>query len=330
MTDPKPEVRIEIDSDGTTCLAVLSDLTSLRPEASFHEVIDSRHPIGIYNVSINRLSDKVRKCCEKLEAYWKASASLTELQRHYVPLRREIIDYLELSVYAAAEHVDDAEAVARCFFPTAQAFAKAPATKRLKTELKAARDKISAFANLIKHRQSRIRIFSIEFTHDSRPLCLHAFFAEEFGQGGVRPSPLVHTGSQQLISVTGFLWDIVLFVVASSSALSRFLRMMSAINDDTVASVPSSQLADTITALARLPLYSFDETHPFARTRVVLGFAGGLLPRLDSGLYGTFAHRWTKSTDGRFGQFAGEYEGDGVTKTFKLVMPQNLNLQHWD
>jgi hypothetical protein len=330
VTDPKPEVRIDIDAEGTPCLAALSNLTHLRPEASFHEVIDSRHPLGIYNVSINRLSDKVRKCCEKLEAYWKASTSLTDLQSHHVPLRREVIDYLELSVYAAAEHVDDAKAVARCFFRTEQAFAKSPATRRLKTDLKVARDRISAFANLIKHRQSRIRIFTVEFVHNSVPLCLHALFAEEFSQGAVRPSPLLHADRQQLISVTGFLWDIVLFQIAASSALARFLHTMSAVKDYSDTAVPSSQMADTILALARLPLYSFDEIHPFARTRVVLGVAAALSPRLNSGLYGTFAWRWTKSTDGRIGQFAGEYEGDGATRTFKIVMPQNLNLQHWD
>jgi hypothetical protein len=66
------------------------------------------------------------------------------------------------------------------------------------------------------------------------------------------------------------------------------------------------------------------------RSRVSLNCAEGVLSRLESGLYGTFARRWTKSTVGGFGQYAGEYEGDGVTKTFQLVMSGNLNLQYWE
>src|SRR2546430_674316 len=149
-------------------------------------------------------------------------------------------------------------------------------------------------------------------------------------QGAVRPSPLLHSGSQRLISITGFLWDLVLFIIASSAALSRFLHTMSAVQGNASEGVPSQEMAEAIIALARLPLYSFDEIHPFAKTRVVVSCAGAVVPRLDSGLYGTFAHRWTKSTDGRVGRFAGEYEGDGVTKTFQIVVPENLNLQHWE
>ena len=99
MTNTKPEVRIDIDANGTSCLPALSALTDLRPERSFH---DSRHPLGIYNVSLNRIFDKIRKCCEKLESYWSASESVSELRKHHTPLRREVIDYLARKMHERA------------------------------------------------------------------------------------------------------------------------------------------------------------------------------------------------------------------------------------
>ena len=45
---------------------------------------------------------------------------------------------------------------------------------------------------------------------------------------------------------------------------------MTAVEDTAREAVHSREMGDAIVALAGLPLYSFDEIHPFARTRVVI------------------------------------------------------------
>jgi hypothetical protein len=324
----KPEYKIDIDAEGTSCLEALSALSNLRQGVLYHEIIDSRHPLGIYNISIGRVCDKIAKCCEKLEQYFNASTDVSILQSKFVALRREVLDYLELSIYSAAEHVDDSEAIAKCFFKESMSFAKSPVTKRLKTDLKNARKLISAFANLIKHHQSRIGLLSVEFVHDSVPMCLHGIFAEEFSAGAVRPKTILSTGSQQLMSITGFLWDIVVFVLAVSAAIKRLILNLSAVDENALSAELSKPMAEAITALTRLPLYSFDEDHPFVRTRLLLQYESSLLPSINSGLYGSMARPWSKNATGSFGQLATSYECDGATTSFVMLTPTNLHLHH--
>ncbi len=85
----------------------------------------------------------------------------------------------------------------------------------------------------------------------------------------------------------------------------------------------------TVVAAARLPLYSFDETHPFSETRIIIYGDDNGTKSLDSNIYGSIIQKWKKSDDMQFFGDIANYEGDSITKTFKIVKPMALNLQHW-
>jgi hypothetical protein len=195
----KPRVRVDVSSGAVTALEAQSLLSQLKPGASLHEKLDRRHPLGVYNVSVSRICSKLRKCCERAEAYWKAGHDIASLQS-FKDLREELLDYFELSIYAAAEHVDDVEAIASSFFTDQGQFAKSREVRLFKKQLKDSRDRISSIANAIKHNQSRLRLFSQEFVHDQRLMCLHGFFVEGYSGGVIRPSPIIHGSGERVIA----------------------------------------------------------------------------------------------------------------------------------
>jgi hypothetical protein len=324
----KPRVRVDVSSGAATVLGAQSLLSHLKPGASLNEKLDRRHPLGIYNVSVSRICSKLRKCCERAEAYWKAGHDIASLQG-YKDLREEFLDYFELSIYAAAEHVDDVEAIASSFFADQGQFAKSPEARVFKKQLKESRDRISAIANAIKHNQSRLRLFSQEFVHDQRPMCLHGFFVEGYSNGVIGPSPIIHGSGERVVSVTAFMWTIVVFLASVSRALTALLHSISAVPQTDTPPVIDSQFALAIVSVARLPLYSFDDRHPFLSTTLVIDADEDARSRLDSGLYGSIVHRWTQSKLHEFRRNMLQYEGDGASRSFQTMVPTQVALQHW-
>jgi hypothetical protein len=334
MTEPKPralkpEFLVDIAAPVAPSLRIADLLSHLKPGSSYHEKLDCRHPLGIYNVSTSRIFKKLQKCSQKLEAYLHAAPHVIDLSK-YVDIQQELIDYLELCLYAAAEHVDDTDSIANCFYIDDTAYAKSPAVRELKNEIKPVRDRIAAFTNAIKHRQSRIRLFSCDFAQRDGEICLHGFFIEQFHNGGVAPSPIFHADGERIISITSFLWSVLFYLNSMSEALCEFLAAIDAVGDEVEVQKQASMLKECVVGLLRLPLYSFDDAHPFEKTRFVVKFDKSQRPEMESNLYGSFTRRWSKSPFASFGQVTSSYEGDGTTRTFHLNAAGNVRIQHWD
>ncbi|MGL4573333.1 MAG: hypothetical protein ACRCV9_00925 [Burkholderiaceae bacterium] len=324
----KPRVFIALGQTTAENLVAARLLSSLKPQASLPEALDRRHPLGIYNLSIGRTCDKVKRCCELLERYSLLSKKLSELRSH-PEHAQAVVDYLELCIYAAAEHIDDVELLAGCFFASSNEFAKSPHVRSLKKELKAIRDQISSFANAIKHAQARVRLFTTEFHHGGNDLCLHGFFIEGFRDGAVGPSRVIHSEGQEIFSATSFLWQVVVFLLQSSHQVAKFLSGIDAVSTARTVNSEDMVFSDMVVSLLRLPLYSFDDVHPFSKTTVVLEGAEALSKELRSDLYGSFYQRWTLSHEGGVGGYSALFAGDGVTKTFRIAFPKQLSIQHW-
>ena len=324
----KPEFTINLSTGANSSLEALPLLASIDPAICYHSDLNLRLPLGIYNISVSRICDKLTKCSNKLESYFNKVKYVHDINAAS-ELRQEIIDYIELSLYAAAEHVDDIKNIGKGLFKNSHEFDKSKDIRALTDVMKQHRSLVSASANAIKHNQTRIRIYSLEFNHDSIPMCLHGFFFEAATSGIIGPNLIFHHDDKQVFSVTSLLWEILVFLQYSSKALSKFLSDMGVQN---ISANPHTfaQFNKAVTAVTRLPLYSFDETHPFSNTRVIISADNQAKSQLDSGLYGSICHRWSKSNNGYFGNFNGEFEGDGVSRQFKIVAPKALNIQHWD
>jgi len=323
----KPEFNIDISTDGKSSLEALQILSVLDLNEGYHTSNNLRPPLGIYNISISRICKKLIKCCNKLEEYFNSSNKVDALRRND-ELCDEVIDYLELALYAAAEHVDDVTLISKGFYTDNKKQKKSKQARQLEKTLKEHKSLISASINAIKHCQARIRLYSLEIQHGDNPHCLHGYFIEGVHDGVVGPNKIFHDNQRQVFSITSLMWEILCFVLNSSRQLKIFLEDITN-HEPNEEQINDVDFTKAVIAAARLPLYSFDETHPFSNTRVIISSSDSNYDSLDSGIYGSISRRWTTSKKMDFFSDSCSYVGDGVTKSFGMVKPMAVKLQHW-
>jgi hypothetical protein len=157
----KPAFTIDYADRAASPLAAHALLSSSLAMRTYHVEQGFRASLGIYNASISRIFDKVISLAKKLEAYFKLSNSVEEL-RKFRQERIELIDYIELALYAAAEHVDDLDAIAVGFYPSRALAERSPQFRTLQKNIKSLKRFVAIAANSIKHQQARVRIYSLE------------------------------------------------------------------------------------------------------------------------------------------------------------------------
>lgn len=283
-------------------------------------------PLGIYNVSVIRVCQKLIRLSQRLEIYLLASNKIETLKKSDA-IMEELIDYIELALYAAAEHVDDIDSIASGMFKTPSVRDKNAAYKAFQREIKQHKRFVSAAANAIKHQQSRIRMFSLEFSHGESAGCLHGYFIEGVKDGVVCPSPTFHT-SQDVFSITTLTWEIIVFLLSSSRGLAKFLSTMTTSN--AMVSTSCDIFSKTVIAAARLPIYTFGEEHPFTRVTVRINSSDNNYDSMDSKLYGSINNGWLETENASFGASASHFIADGKTRSFRFAQPKSVVLHHWN
>jgi hypothetical protein len=317
---------VDIAENARSSLDAHTTLSLASEEGCHHHGSGLRMPLGIYNVSTTRVCDKVLRLCHRLETYFGFGHTVQSLESAG-DLLEEVIDYAELALYAAAEHVDDIDSIATGFFKTKALRDKDPAYKQLDKSIKSHKRFVAAAANAIKHQQSRIRPYTLEYSHGTAHGCLHGFFFEGVAQGAVGPNKIFHL-NQEIFSITTLIWEILIFLLRCSRELSKFINAAS----KQIVGPPREQktrLSETIVAAARLPLYTFGEEHPFSRVALHITASDGKTNSLDSNLYGSIRNQWSRNAQAQFGQFILRFSGDGVSKTFRLANPERVVLQNW-
>ncbi|WP_124494564.1 hypothetical protein [Burkholderia contaminans] len=324
----KPVFDVDIASTAQSSLDACVPLALTADVGCFHNAQNLRMPLGIYNISITRVCDKLIRLCQRLEAYFKAFKTLDGVEKSD-EVMQEIIDYIELSLYAAAEHVDDIDSIASGFFKNRAQRDKHIAYRKFLTEIKKHKRLVSSAANAIKHQQARIRLFSMEFAHGTLQGCLHGYFIEGVDAGAVCPSSTFHK-DQDAFSITTLVWEIIVFLLSCSRDLARFLNDVATQIMGPPASTQFTMFSKAVVSAARLPTYTFGEEHPFSRVTLHVRSADGNADPLDSGLYGSIKLGWSKTAPASFGRYVSRFAGDGKTKSFRFAQPKTLVLHHWD
>lgn len=322
----KPRFQIDISPTAQSSLEAHQVLATLDHDHCYHLSQNLRLPLGIYNISVTRISEKLTALCRRLELYFQTSSKLDALHKK-TETRKELIDYIELSIYAAAEHVDDIDSIAGGFFKGTHARQKNTAYRQLQKEVTKHKKFIASSANAIKHQQSRIRLFSNEFAHAGIDGCLHGYFVEGVENGVIGPSSTLHK-AQDVFSITTLAWEIILFVLSCSRELRVFLNSISTSSANPV-DMQFDVFSKAVIAAARLPLYTFGEEHPFSRSTITIVASGDKSAAMDSNIYGSILRGWSHSPDATFGVSTSEFEGDGSTKSFRFAQPKIISLHHW-
>lgn len=322
----KPLYELDMAADAPSCLEVYKTLRLLSLENCNHNSNDLRLPLGIYNISVNRICEKLIKLSNKLEIYFDKSYLLEHLQEK-TSLREEIVDYIELSLYSAAEHIDDLDSITSGFYKNKNLRDKSILYKEFQNNIKRNKKFIASFTNAIKHNQSRIRIFSTEFSNGNINGCLHGYYIESVKAGAVGPSQHFHS-TESIYSITTLIWEIILLLLRCSRDLNNFLlNTGSLIVGPVNTQLDKFQLA--INSAARLPLYTFGEIHPFEHTTITLLYENEAIKYFQSACFGSILKGWNKSAVSYFGNSKINFESDGVTRTFDIAFPKIINLKHW-
>ncbi|TAJ09608.1 MAG: hypothetical protein EPO61_06005 [Nitrospirae bacterium] len=323
----KPIFKVDIAPNAQSSLEAHSLLAAMMDETFFKQVSNLRPPMGIYNVSVSRVCDRVIRFCTRLEQYFRASGTVTPSKAND-DVMQELIDYIESAFYAAAEHVDDIDSIATAFLARSNAGTKEADYRNLQSGIKKHKRLVSAAANAIKHQQSRIRIFSTEFAYSGVSGCLHGYFIEGVEDGVICPSTTFHH-TYPVLSATALAWEIVMFVLNCSRDLSQFLKAVSPASIE-AKDIQCEVLGKAVIAAARLPNYTFGEEHPFARATLRLTNAAPNRKLLDSNLYGSILIGWPQNGAPEFGSSTSGYAGDGVSKSFRIVHPKSVTFHQWD
>lgn len=322
----KPSFVVDIAENAGSNLDAHVPLALASEEGCHHHENGLRMPLGIYNVSITRVCSKVLRLCQRLESYFGIGHTLQSLEGAS-DLLEEVIDYVELALYAAAEHVDDIDSIASGFFKSKALRDKSPAYKQMDKSVKSHKRFVAAAANAIKHQQSRIRPCTLEYFHGTEYGCFHGYFFEGVAQGVVGPNKIFHL-NQEIFSITTLIWEILVFLLQCSRELSTFVNVVS----KQIIGPPREQktrLAETVIAAARLPLYTFGEDHPFSRVVLRVTASDGKIDSFKTSLYGSIGNQWSQNAQAQFGQFVLRFSGDGVSKSFRLASPAKVALRNW-
>jgi hypothetical protein len=323
----KPAFNVDFSPAAPSPLAAHALLAAPPIAPTRHQSAGLREPLGIYNVSVARVAQKVLRLGEKLEAYFNRGEVVLEPSATTSAELSGVTDYVELLLYAAAEHVDDIDAIATGYFASPHVAGKSPAYRELQKAVKSTKRFLSTAANSIKHQQARIRVYSLAYQQGVVRGVLHGYFVEGVSDGVVGPSGPLHD-QQAVYSITALLWEVLWFVLTCSSHLATFLRGI--VQPATLPVPECSAFAKAVEAAARLPNYTFGECHPFERTTFVLtGSEGGRL-NIDSGLHGSLGTPWDRHAPLQFGSYSTSYEGDGSSRSFQSVAPRSVVLHHWD
>jgi hypothetical protein len=326
MTD-KPVFQVDLAKNAQSGLEAQPLLEMVDNAATYHTAHNLRPALGIYNVSTFRTLKKAKDLCEKLEDYIRLDPDSPD-HEFISRAQQALIDYIELSLYAAAEHVDDLEHIVKHFYQFDRERVSCTAYKNFQKEVKQHKRFISAVTNYIKHSQHRIRLYHLNYVHENHADTFHGYIIESVTDGVVGPSPVFHSTDRNVFSTTSLAWEIIMFVLRSSRSLKTFLSTKKLLPGSALTS--SEHLTEAMIAAARLPLYNLDDDHPFSIASLKLMWDELSNDRASSLLYGSISNQWHSSNALTFGKSGVAFAGDGITRSFKmLIKPSRVGLQHW-
>lgn len=308
-------------------LSCQAELTKIDISKNYHSRHNCRHPYGIYNISTEKILRRLNKLIDVSIAV-SNSRSLEALKETII---EELPDIIESVLYASSEHVDDIRLILDTFYlPEATSKTKA-STRPFLDKLKLKKSQITKLANNLKHNHGRINIFTGELINKSQSYILVGFSCESYFEGGLGPNPIFHEKLGNIVSLSAFAWEHLLFLWDVSELLREFLLNGVTLLDYTELKEDYSNFYEVFRKLLEMPLYSFDEAHPI-RGRKVRIVNDAWTPRAGKDLLGSIYLPWNKVdlSLAKPGRFSMNFRGDGSTKKFHLGLPRNLSLIHWE
>ena len=321
MTAP---IKIELEPDGPTILVAGEMLRRCKESQLFHRQRNLRHPLGIYNVSISRITARGKKLSDELFSYFKTFSTIgRDGQNGDREVAIESIsERLELFIYALAEHVDDCETILDCFEPPKSTKHK-KLRARFKDVVRPLKRDFSLLANAIKHNHQRVRLFECEFRHRTKQILLIGFFLERFSGDTLGPDPNFLGPDKRIASCVAFSWSSVIRIVLMSRALETTIKEIALLEDNPIHNWSDGYFRELAGSLGRLPIYMFDDENPFKETLVTLRHKSS--EPSPEGILGSFYNQPDHNDLLGAGGYTFRYVADGVTRSFQMATPLKIS-----
>lgn len=314
-----------VTQEGRFDLRVRALLRAIPDSRLYHQTVPARHPLGIYNVSTGLLLSRLRRLIAEAQEIILSGLEISEPQPTRTGTLSSVLDTVELSLYAAAAHVDDIETIARCLYRSTRESNASGDIRWLRAQLKPIRDRLAGLANHLKHSHNRIRLFLSQLITPTGTLVLPGFFLESSDGKQIGANPHFHSDGNPIISLTYFCWEQLLFLTRCCNVLEGFLARQG-LGGDSDSHVFDSLIDPTLRAISRLPIYSFHNTGGLNLSGMQIHFT--CIPDVSRpSIPGSPLQPFdvSQSNAFRMGSSSILYGGDGVSRSFQMNFAKVAN-----
>ena len=176
-----------------------------------------RHPLGIYNVSMLRLTEALEKVVDE----YVALASEMPAQISSGDWSKDLLQFHERFLHTMAAHLDDCNSVLYCFFPTKKAARKDDRVKSFGKSVEPYRDHVAKVINKLKHDNSLLG--ALAFIGDG--YFVPGYFVQGIHEdGAIGPDPDVHENGDTGFSFARDLRLHFIHIFYLSKSLAQTIR----------------------------------------------------------------------------------------------------------
>lgn len=220
-----------------------------------------RHPLGIYNTSIQTVCDRLRRTIGIVED----TTSLARFRnREDGGWEEQLIECEDAFLDALMEHMDDCLSVLLCFFPDKDARDRNQFVRQHRAQISDYRNRIGKLVNHIKHKQGRLRIVVIASSeHEAAGYYVEGVDAN----GTLGPDPKIHAGGNSAFSFhRDMRYHLANLFLISECLAQAVLGIIGSQAQSPISPIDGEgQLTETVASVSRLPATVFpgEETEPW-------------------------------------------------------------------
>ncbi|HEM8304970.1 TPA: hypothetical protein U2M51_001177 [Providencia rettgeri] len=255
---------------------------------------NKRHPLGRYNSSISNVLNYLNKIIDN-----NSLLIQTKIYNSNRPNYEVLTDALVNFMNFFMTHVDVMGGIIKDFYPNKNEYEK------IKKELNRldARNYVATIINHIKHNGCVLTPVSIV---DLKNNAILGFFVEDYDDGFIGPSKIIHRHGDNIISINYFVRKITadIFLIDNFIA-SNIEKYIQASNEDQC----DEKLLNILEKINELPLRFFDKE--YKRTHLMYSMKNGVVE---------LNHIKFKRNMIMNGRLSVSYTSDGVSRSFKLPL----------
>ncbi len=273
----------------------------------FHENYDARHPLGSYNLSLDKICKRANVLLDVLDNLKRETINDDFKSPQYQPLL-EATDHL---LDALMEHLDDCNGIHRSFFADSESRQFKKSHSILKRGLEPYRAHIGNIVNYLKHNQGNLRFLVFYWPGMMVP----GYYIEgPMSGGGLGPTKSIHSDGNSGFSFYRDLPFHICSIFAISNVLSERLHNINPglehLSEKDYPQDSHSEWHNLFSRTAALPKFYFPDEIYKPQPEVLLS---------DSEASLLFPHNPVAAQPIPNGaRITSVMAGDGVTRTFKL------------